>query len=329
MANALVTGVTGQLGYYVAAELAARGHTVYGLVRQSTVGRDAGHGALPYKPVTGDLLDEYSLLSILEEIRPDRIFNFGAQSFIPSSWTQPILTAQYTGLGVVRLLEAARRAVPKCRILQAGSSELFAGAERSPQDEEVPIRPANPYGIAKAYAYHTAWAYRRHYGQWATNVIFFTNESLRRTSEFVFRKVTRAVAEIVAGKRDTVSLGNLDTTRDWGYAPEYAALSIDILDLDQPDDFVVATGEAHTVRDLVSRAFGLVKLDWEKYVRVERGLVRPSEQLPIVGNSAKLERAIGKRPRIKFDDVLRILLAHDLTAAGCKVPFAHPDAQVR
>jgi GDPmannose 4,6-dehydratase len=329
MSTALVTGVTGQLGYYVAAELTARGHTVYGLVRQSTVGRDANNGALPYRPVTGDLLDEYSLLSILEEIRPDRIFNFGAQSFIPSSWSQPILTAQYTGLGVVRLLEAARRAVPKCRILQAGSSELFAGAERSPQDEQVPIRPANPYGIAKALAYQTAWAYRKHYNQFATNVIFFTNESLRRTAEFVFRKVTRAVAEIVAGKRDTLSLGNLDTVRDWGYAPEYAELSLTILDLEQPDDFVVATGEGHTVRDLVSHAFGLVNLDWEKHVRVERSLVRPSEQLPIVGNSAKLERAIGRRPAIKFDEILRILLAHDLAALGCKVPFTQPAVRSR
>jgi len=229
----------------------------------------------------------------------------------------------------VRLLEAARRAVPKCRFLQAGSSELFAGAERSPQDEEVPIRPANPYGIAKAYAYHTAWAYRKRYDQFATNVIFFTNESLRRTSEFVFRKVTRGVAEIVAGKRETISLGNLDTVRDWGYAPEYAELSLAILDLDQPDDFVVATGEGHTVRDLVARAFSLVDRDWEKHVGVERALVRPSEQLPIVGNSAKLERAIGRRPAVKFDDILRILLAHDLTALGCKVPFTHPSARSR
>jgi GDPmannose 4,6-dehydratase len=175
MATALVTGVTGQLGYYVASELAARGDTVVGLVRQSTVGRDANAQALPYRPVTGDLLDEYSLLSILEEVRPDRIFNFGAQSFIPASWTQPILTAQYTALGVVRLLEAARRAVPKCRILQAGSSELFAGAERSPQDEQVPIRPANPYGIAKAFAFDTVRAYRRQYQQYATNAIFISS----------------------------------------------------------------------------------------------------------------------------------------------------------
>src|SRR3954454_7236487 len=170
MATALVTGVTGQLGFYVAEQLAARGDTVWGLVRQSTLGRQgANQGALPYRPITGDLLDEYSLLSILEQVRPDRLFNFGAQSFIPSSWTQPILTAQYTALGVVRLLEAVRRAVPGCRVLQAGTSELFAGALSTPQDESTPIRPTNPYGIAKAFAYHTMRAYRSQYGLFATN----------------------------------------------------------------------------------------------------------------------------------------------------------------
>jgi GDPmannose 4,6-dehydratase len=329
MATALVTGVTGQLGYFVAEQLTARGDTVFGLVRQSTMGRGANGVSLPYRPVTGDLLDEYSLLSILEEIRPDRIFNFGAQSFIPSSWTQPILTAQYTGLGVVRLLEAVRRAVPECRVLQAGSSELFAGAERSPQDEEVAIRPLNPYGIAKAFAYHTMRAYRSHYKQFATNVIFFTNESLRRSSEFVFRKVTRAVAEIVAGKRENLMLGNLDTIRDWGYAPEYAGLAVSLLDLAAPDDFVVATGEGHSVRDLVTNAFALVDRDWERYVRVDHALLRPSEQLPIVGNSAKLERCLGRKPVTKFESVLRILLAHDLVSLGCKVPFESPDSRVR
>jgi len=329
MATALVTGVTGQLGYYVAEQLTARGDAVFGLVRQSTMGRIANGSELPYRPVTGDLLDEYSLLSILEDIRPDRIFNFGAQSFIPSSWTQPILTAQYTGLGVVRLLEAVRRAVPDCRVLQAGSSELFAGAERSPQDENAPIRPLNPYGIAKAFAYHTVRAYRTHYRQFATNAIFFTNESLRRSSEFVFRKVTRAVAEIAAGKRETLSLGNLDTVRDWGYAPEYAALSVRLLELDGPDDFVVATGEGHTVRDLVASAFQLVGKDWRKHVNVDQGLLRPSEQCPIIGDSAKLERTVGRKPTIKFDGVLRILLAHDLAALGCKVPFDSPDSTLR
>jgi GDPmannose 4,6-dehydratase len=330
MGTALVTGVTGQLGYFVAEQLAKRGDTVWGLVRQSTIGRGANDRELPYQPVTGDLLDEYSLLSILEEVHPDRIFNFGAQSFIPASWTQPILTAQYTGLGVVRLLEAVRRAVPNCRILQAGSSELFAGAESSPQDEGAPIRPLNPYGIAKAFAYHTVRAYRAQYRQFAVNAVFFTNESLRRSPEFVFRKVTRGVAEIVAGRTDHLSLGNLETVRDWGYAPEYAALSIALLDCEKPDDFVIATGEGHTVRELVTKAFGLVGLDWEKYVRVDTTLVRRSEQVPIVGNSAKLKRAVGREPQVKFESVLEILLAHDLRQLGCKVPFTspHPDVSL-
>ena len=328
MATALVTGVTGQLGFYVAQRLARRGDTVWGLVRQSTLGRrGTSDEALPYRPVTGDLLDEYSLLSILEQVKPDRIFNFGAQSFIPSSWTQPILTAQYTGLGVVRLLEAVRRVSPKCRILQAGSSELFAGAERSPQDEEIPIRPLNPYGIAKAFAYHTVRAYRAQYGLHATNAVFFTNESLRRSPEFVVRKVTRGVAEIAAGKSKHLALGNLDTVRDWGYAPEYAAISVALLDHQTAGDFVIATGEGHTVRDLVTRAFELVGLDWQRYVDVDATLVRRSEQVPIVGNSGKLEREVGLRPRVGFDAVLRILLAHDLRQVGCEVPFASPDPE--
>ena len=185
MGTALVTGVTGQLGYFVAEQLAKRGDTVWGLVRQSTIGRGACDRELPYRPVTGDLLDEYSLLSILEEVRPDRIFNFGAQSFIPASWTQPILTAQYTGLGVVRLLEAVRRARPGCRVLQAGSSELFAGAESSPQDESAPIRPLNPYGIAKAFAFHTVRAYRAQYRQFATNAVFFTLNNLFKLYPYI------------------------------------------------------------------------------------------------------------------------------------------------
>jgi GDPmannose 4,6-dehydratase len=325
MATVLVTGVTGQLGHYVAERLAQRGDTVWGLVRQSTLGRGATGAALPYRPITGDLLDEYSLASILEEVRPDRVFNFGAQSFVPSSWTQPMLTAQYTGLGVVRLLEALRRAVPKCRLLQAGSSELFGDADRSPQDENVAIRPVNPYGIAKAFAFHSVRAYRSQYGLFATNVIFFTNESLRRSQEFVFRKVTKGVAQIVAGKINQISLGNLETVRDWGYAPEYAALAADLLDLDQPDDFVLATGEGRTVRELVSHAFGLVGLDWQKYVQVDNTLVRRSERLPIVGDSSKLGRALGTTPKVKFDSILRILLAHDLRSLGCDVPFASAD----
>ena len=326
MATTLVTGVTGQLGYFVAEQLASRGDVVWGMVRQSTLGRGTTSVDLPYRVITGDLLDEYSLQSILEKVRPDRIFNFGAQSFVPSSWTQPMLTAQYTGLGVVRLLEAARRVVPQCRILQAGSSELFAGARHSPQNEETPISPQNPYGTAKAFAYHTVAAYRAQYGQFATNAVFFTNESLRRSPEFVFRKVTRGVAQIVAGKADHLSLGSLDTVRDWGYSPEYATLSIALLDLPASDDYVIATGVGHTVRDLASQAFALVGLDWQKYVRVDTTLVRRSESVPLIGDSSKLQRALGVRPRASFEATLKTLLAYDLKQAGAAVPFTLPAA---
>ncbi len=321
MATVLITGVTGQLGFYVAEQLSQRGDTVWGLIRQSTLGRHGVGEGLPYRAITGDLLDEYSLLSILEEVRPELIFNFGAQSFVPSSWTQPILTAQYTGLGVVRLLEAVRRVVPECRVLQAGSSELFAGADRSPQDESSAISPRNPYGIAKAFGYYTVQAYRSRYGQFATNVVFFTNESLRRSPEFLFRKVTRGVAAIVARQAEHLKLGNLDTVRDWGYSPEYAALSIGLLERAPPGDFVIATGKGWSVRALVARAFELVGLDWEKHVRVDEGLVRQSEQVPLIGQTTKLRLALGRSPVIDAEGVLRIILAHDLTQAGCAVPF--------
>jgi GDPmannose 4,6-dehydratase len=323
--NVLVTGVTGQIGYYVADLLTKQGHAVYGLVRQST--KQRGSEAVPYTPVTGDLLDEFSLQSIVDEIRPDRVFNFGAQSFIPGSWAQPILTAQYTGLGVVRLLEVLRRSLPKCRVLQAGTSELFAGSGVTPQDENTPVRPLNPYGIAKAFAYQSVLAYRQHYGLFASNAIFYTNESPRRSPEFLFRKVTRSIAEIAAGKRGELVLGNLETVRDWGFAPEFARMAVELLELDQPEDVIMATGEAHAVGELVREAFSLVGLDWQKYVRIDPKFVRPSEPAPLVGRIDKLQR-LGLSPRVRFHELVRIMLAHDLAIEGLPVPFTVPDPGV-
>ncbi len=317
----LVTGVTGQIGYYVAELLRQRGHTVFGLVRQTTKQRQTD--ALPYTPVTGDLLDEFSLQSILEEVRPSRIFNFGAQSFIPGSWVQPILTAQYTGLGAVRLLEVARRIVPECRILQAGSSELFAGSGVTPQDEATPVCPTNPYGIAKAFAYQSVLAYRQHYGLFASNAIFYTNESPRRSREFLFRKVTRSVAEIAAGKRERLVLGNLTTVRDWGFTPEYAKLAVALLELERPEDLVIATGEAHSVGELVAECCSLVGLDWQRHVDVDPKLVRPSEPAPLVGRIDKLHR-LALSVDVRFRELVRIILAHDLKLEGLPVPFEVP-----
>ena len=245
--KALVTGVTGQIGYYVAKQLAAEGVHVYGLVRQTTVAR-AGFEPLFYEPVVGDLLDEYSLSSIIDKIRPDEVYNFAGQTFIPASWEQPILTAHYTGLALVRILETLRRVAPKARLVQAGSSELFAASGVTPQDERTPITPRNPYGIAKAFAFHTLRAYRAHHGLFASNVILYTNESPRRSREFLFRKVTRGVAEIVKAGGGKLTLGNLDVVRDWGWAPDFADAAIRVARHEVPGDFVIATGRGHTVQ---------------------------------------------------------------------------------
>jgi GDPmannose 4,6-dehydratase len=324
METVLITGVTGQIGYYVAEALSRRGARVIGLVRQTTTARNRAD--LPYEPISGDLLDEFSLMSTLERVRPSRIFNFAAQSFIPSSWAQPILTAQYTALGVVRLLEAMRRVVPECRFLQAGSSEIFAGCGVSPQDESTPMRPRNPYGIAKTFAAQTVSAYREQYGLHASNAFFYTNESPRRSPEFLLRKVTHRAAAIAAGREKELLLGNLETVRDWGWAPEYAELAISLLEIDRADDYVVATGEGHSVRELVHRVFGLLSLDWEKHVRVDDTLVRTSEPAPLIGNPAKLRRVLGRAPELKLDAVVRLLLRHDLAEVGMDAPFDAPIA---
>jgi GDPmannose 4,6-dehydratase len=312
----LVTGVTGQVGYYVAEQLAREGHEVYGLERQSTLGRSGADTVLPYKPVSGDLLDEYSLMSLIEQIAPDEVYNFAAQSFIPVSWQQPVLTAQYTGLGVVRLLEALRRVAPRCRFLQAGSSELFAGGTHSPQDEQTPIVPRNPYGVAKAFAYHTVRLYRDQYGMFASNAVFYTNESPRRSPSFLFRKVTHGVAAIRAGKTKTLTLGNLEAYRDWGWAPDYADAAIRILRHGSADDFVIATGEAHSVRELVDLTFSLAGLDAGAHLRVDQGLVRTAERHRLVGVSDKAESLLSWQPAVRFGELVHRLLTHDLGAHG-------------
>ena len=319
MKRILVTGVTGQIGYYVAEALQREGHRVFGLERQTTPGRPGTH-PLPYEPVSGDLLDDYSLLSLVEEIRPDELYNFAAQSFVPASWHQPILTAQYTGLGVVRLLEAVRRVVPTCRFLQAGSSELFAGGTASPQDEQTPVVPRNPYGVAKAFAFHSVRMYRERYGLFASNAVFYTNESPRRSPNFVFRKVTHGVAAIVAGSGEPLRLGDLDAWRDWGYTPDYAEGAIRILRHSRADDFVIASGRARTVRELAEHAFALAGLKWQEHVEIDSSLVRPPESQVLVGNSAKATAALGWKPRVGFHELTHRMLAHDLALLGLPAP---------
>ncbi len=320
MKRVLVTGVTGQIGYYVAERLSAAGDEVYGLERQSTLGRAGPTGALPYQPVAGDLLDEYSLLTVIDKIQPEEVYNFAAQSFIPESWVQPILTAQYTGLGVQRLLEALRRVAPRCRFLQAGSSELFAGGAVSPQSEETPIVPRNPYGVAKAFAFHTVRIYREQYGLHAVNAIFYTNESPRRSPAFLARKVSQAVAEIRAGKRTHLALGNLESRRDWGYTFDYADAAVRILRHEQPEDFVIATGESRSVEELVQTAFQLAGLDFATHVQLDPALVRPAESLLLVGDARKAARLLGWRPSVSFTGLMEILLANDFRRLGLAFP---------
>ncbi len=312
----LVTGVTGQLGYYVAEQLTKQGHIVFGVERQTTLARSGGPAPVPYQPVSGDLLDDFSLMTLLETTQPDELYNFAAQSFIPASWQQPALTAQYTALGVVRLLEALRRAAPRCRFLQAGSSELFAGGTLSPQDELTPVIPRNPYGVAKAFAHHTVRVYREHYGLFAANAIFFTNESPRRSPEFLFRKVTHGVAAIRAGRSSELILGSLEAYRDWGWAPDFADAATRILRLEHPDDFVIATGEANTVGDLVSLAFSLVGLKHEQFLRIDPAFVRATEAIKLIGIPHKAAAMLDWRPTVRFDQLVRRLLAHDLTSFG-------------
>jgi GDPmannose 4,6-dehydratase len=312
MKRVFVTGVTGQIGYYVAERLTREGHKVFGLERQTTLGRPGGDAPLPYEPVSGDLLDEYSLLSLIERLAPEEVYNFAAQSFIPASWNQPVLTAQYTGLGVVRLLEALRRVAPTCRFLQAGSSELFAGGTASPQDESTPTVPRNPYGVAKAFAFHTVRVYREQYGMHASNAVFYTNESPRRSPEFLFRKLTHTVARIRAEGGGKLLLGDLDARRDWGYTPDYADAALRIMRHDKPEDFVIATGEAHSVRELVERVFGLAELDYRDHVEVDPQLVRPPEPCLLVGNAAKAARMLDWRPTVRFEELARLMLEHDV-----------------
>jgi GDPmannose 4,6-dehydratase len=312
----LVTGVTGQLGYYVAERLTAAGDEVYGVERQSTLGR-AG-GKLPYIPVAGDLLDDYSLLSLVDRIQPAEIYNFAGQSSPAESWNQPVLTAHYTGLGVLRLLEVVRRYAPSCRVLQAGSSELFAQSRRSPQDEQTPVAPGNPYGVAKAFAFHTMHVYREKYGLFACNAVFYTNESPRRSTAFLARKVTHAVAEIEAGRLAHLELGDLAARRDWGWAPDYADAAVRALRHDAPEDFVIATGEAHSVEELVAEAFARVGRDWRAHVRVAAPLVRPVEPQVLVGDPRKAERLLGWRAGVRFREVVQRLMEFDLERAGIR-----------
>ncbi len=316
MPKALITGITGQDGSYLAEFLLDRGYEVIGMVRRtSTTNFDRIREFQDrITIVQGDLLDQVSLIHLLQEHRPNEVYNLAAQSFVPTSFTQPVLTGEFTALGVTRLLDAIRIVDRNIRFYQASSSEMFGKVQEVPQRETTPFYPRSPYGAAKVYGHWITVNYRESYGLFACSGILFNHESPRRGLEFVTRKISHAVARIKLGMANEVRLGNLDARRDWGYAPDYVRAMWLMLQQDHPDDYVVATGETHSVREFCQVAFDHVGLDWEKYVVVDPKFYRPAEVDLLVGDASKASRVLHWKPTVTFQQLVRIMVDADLTA---------------
>jgi len=314
--TALITGITGQDGSYLAEFLLGLGYRVVGMVRRtSTVNFDRiRHIQDAIEIVQGDLLDQSSLMEILREHQPDEVYNLAAQSFVPTSFSQPVLTGEFTALGVTRLLEAIRHVKPDARFYQASSSEMFGKVVEVPQRETTPFHPRSPYGVAKVYGHWITVNYRESYGLFACSGILFNHESPRRGLEFVSHKVTHAAARIKLGLQHELRLGNLDARRDWGYAGDYVRGMWLMLQQDQPDDYVLATGETHSVRELCEVAFGHLGLNWQDYVVVDPKYYRPAEVDLLIGDASKAGRVLGWEPQVSFDQLVRMMVDADLRA---------------
>ncbi len=314
MPKALVTGVTGQDGSYLADFLLEQGYDVIGMVRRSSTVNFARihHIQDRITLVSGDLLDLGSLISILQEHGPSEVYNLAAQSFVPTSWEQPVFTGEVTALGVTRMLEAIRTVDESIRFYQASSSEMFGKVREVPQRESTPFYPRSPYGVAKVYGHWITINYRESYDLHATSGILFNHESPRRGLEFVTRKVTYGVARIKLGLADELRLGNLDSRRDWGYAGDYVRAMWLMLQQPQPDDYVIATGETHSIRELCQEAFGYVDLDWEEYVVQDPRFMRPAEVDLLVGDAAKAGQVLGWEPNVSFRGLVRMMVDSDL-----------------
>lgn len=312
--KALITGVTGQDGSYLAECLLAQGYEVYGLVRRSSSSSLSriNHYAEKIHIVSGDLLDQFSLMDAISETQPDEIYNLASQSYVPTSWTQPALTAEYTAIGVSRLLEAIRRCKPDARFYQASSSEVFGQPDESPQTELTAFRPRNPYGVAKAYAHWMTVNYRERYDLYAGCGITYTHESPRRGKEFVFRKITRGAVLIKLGMLNELKLGNLDARRDWCHAQDAVKAMWLMMQQDQPDDFIIASGETHSVRELVQCAFEHVGLNWQDYVSMDPAFYRPNEPVELVGAIDKIKTKISWQPEYSFEQLVQSMVDHDL-----------------
>ena len=312
--TALITGITGQDGGYLAQLLHARGYRVIGVSRRTTANaRDSlPAGVADIELVSADLLDQASLCSIVDQVQPDEVYNLAAQTFVPASWKQPLLTAEVTALGLARLLEAVRLLCPAARVFQASSSEMFGLATNSPQDEETPFHPRSPYGTSKLYAHWLATNYRESYGLFVASGIMFNHESPRRGAEFVTRKITRAVARIAHGLESTLVLGNLEARRDWGYAPDFTVAMHAMLQTQEPHDLVIATGASHSVREFCETAFSIAGLDWRRHVTVDPALFRPAEVESLVGDASKAAKLLGWRPTLTFEELVHEMVQADL-----------------
>ncbi|MBT9312996.1 GDP-mannose 4,6-dehydratase [Leptothoe kymatousa] len=312
--SALITGLTGQDGSYLAELLLDKGYDVYGLVRRSSsssFGR-INHFANKIHVISGDLLDQFSLMDAIDQAQPDEIYNLASQSYVPLSWTQPALTAEYTAIGVSRLLEAIRRCKPDARFYQASSSEVFGQPDESPQTERTAFRPRNPYGVAKAYAHWMTINYRQKYDLYACCGITYTHESPRRGAEFVFRKITRGAVKIKLGLAKELKLGNLDALRDWCHAEDVVNAMWMMLQQNKPDDFIIASGETHSVKELVDCAFSYVGLNWQDYVSVDPQFYRPDEPVTLAGCVDKIKARIQWQPKYSFADLVESMVEHEL-----------------
>jgi GDPmannose 4,6-dehydratase len=312
--RALITGITGQDGSYLAELLLEKGYEVHGLVRRASTTNywriEHLLDRIHLKP--GDLLDQLSLIRVIDEVRPHEIYNLAAMSFVPASWDQPLLTGEFNSQAVTRVLEAVRQVDPNIRLYQASSSEMYGKVREVPQTELTPFYPRSPYGVSKVFAHYITVNYRESYDLFAVSGILFNHESPRRGLEFVTRKVTDGVARIKLGVADSLALGNLDAKRDWGFSGDYVRAMWLMLQQDRADDYVIATGESHSVQHLVELAFGHVGLDWKKYVRLDPRFLRPAEVDHLIGDPAKARAALGWTPAVDFTGLVRMMVDADL-----------------
>jgi len=312
--RALITGITGQDGSYLAELLLAKGYEVIGMVRRSST-VNFGRIEKIQEQITlvqGDLLDQTSLIDIMRECQPDEIYNLAAQSFVPISWKQPVLTGEFTALGVTRMLEAMRTTAPNARFYQASSSEMFGKVHEVPQNERTPFYPRSPYGVAKVYGHWITVNYRESYALFTCSGILFNHESPRRGLEFVTRKVCYGAAQIKLGLAHDLQLGNLDARRDWGFAGDYVEAMWRMLQQESPDDYVVGTGETHSVREWCQAAFDYLGLDWEQYVKVDPKLIRPAEVDLLVSDPCKAREKLGWQPTMSFEGLIRTMVDADM-----------------